>query len=170
MNESELPPQTNGPWLEIHDDVISSDELVKEVERRAAHRRAELGSVSLDFPAFGHVSTYPEPTGDAGNAYLFYYLKQANQFSSPVVEPDLASSPATQTPVLGRLWSRIRGEMHNLVLFYVNRSVREQNQLNLNLISVLNEMVRTIQTQQAEIDALRGEVRRLTGEDEQTAR
>lgn len=170
MNDSESRLITDGPWLEIHDEEITSEELVREVERRVAQRREGLGSVNLGFPTFGHVSTYPEPAGSALNPHLFYYLKQANQMQSPAVEPILAPSPATQTPVLGRLWGRIRGEMHNLVLFYVNRSVRDQNQLNVNLISVLNEMTRVIQEQQAEIEALGAEVRRLAEEAERAQR
>lgn len=159
---------TDGQWLEIHDEEITAEELVREVERRVAQRREELGGVNLVFPTFGHVSTHPEPTGSAINPHLYYYLKQANQTHSPAVEPILAPSPATQTPVVGRLWNRIRGEMHNLVLFYVNRSVRDQNRLNVNLISSLNEMTRVIQDQQAEIEALRAEVRRLAEDAEQT--
>jgi hypothetical protein len=93
--------------------------------------------------------------------HLYYYLEQANKMPPPAVEPQLAPSPATRTPILGRLWQRIRGEMHNLILFYVNKSVRDQNRVNASLISTLNELTRVIQDQQAEIDALRDEVRRL---------
>jgi hypothetical protein len=64
-------------------------------------------------------------------------------------------------PVVGRIWQTIRGEMHNLVLFYVNRSVRDQSQLNVNLVSALNELTRVVQAQQAEIESLRAELHRL---------
>lgn len=167
MNESEQRPTTTGPWLTIHDEEITSEELVREVERRVALRREQLGGVNLVFPTFGHVSTFPEPAGDALNPQIFYYLKQANRTPSPAVEPILAPSPATRTPVLGRLWGRIRGEMHNLVLFYVNRSVSDQARLNVNLISVMNEMTRALQDQQARIETLQDEVRRLTQDTEQ---
>ncbi len=76
------------------------------------------------------------------------------------VEPLLAPSPATRAPVVGGLWRKIRAEMHNLVLFYVNKSVREQSRTNANLVSTLNELTRVIQDQQAEIDALRAEIQR----------
>jgi hypothetical protein len=90
-------------------------------------------------------------------------LKQANKTPSTAVEPVLAPSPATQMPILGRLWELIRGEMHNLVLFYVNRAVADQNQLNVNLVSALNELTRVVQAQRAEIESLRAEIRRLKG-------
>lgn len=167
MKEPELPRESDSLWLEIHDEVITSAELAEEIERRVTRRRIELGVVNVDFPTFDHVSAYPEPVDDPPNPYLYYYLKQANRTPPTIVEPILAPSPATQTPVLGALWGRIRGEMHNLVLFYVNRSVSDQNRLNVNLISALNEMTRVIQDQQARIEALQAEVRRLTGEAEQ---
>jgi hypothetical protein len=149
------------PWIVIHDDLITSEELVTEVERRVAQRREELGGVNLVFPTFGHVSTFPEPAENQANPHLYYYLKQANQPPSPAVGPILAPSPATRMPVVGRIWQTIRGEMHNLVLFYVNRSVRDQSQLNVNLVSALNELTRVVQAQQAEIESLRAELHRL---------
>lgn len=162
MTEPEARQSNDTPWIVIHDEQITSEELVREVELRVAQRRAQLGEANLVFPTFGHVSTFPDPPpGGRVNPHLYYYLKQANRTPSPAVEPILAPSPATRMPVIGRLWQQIRGEVHNLVLFYVNRAVRDQNQLNVNLISALNEMTRVVQSQQAEIDELRAEVRRL---------
>jgi hypothetical protein len=164
---AELEPQqsADSPWIVIHDEVIPSEELVKEVERRVAQRRQELGGVNLVFPTFGHVSTFPEPSeaDNGANPHLYYYLKEANQTPARAVEPVLAPSPATRMPVIGRLWGTIRGEMHNLVLFYVNRSVADQNKLNVNLVSALNELTRVVQAQRAEIESLRAEIRRLKG-------
>lgn len=149
------------PWIEIHDEFLTSEALVAEIEKRVAARRAELGPVNLIFPTFGHISTLPEPpAGRAYNPNLYHYLKQANQAPPPSVEPVLAPSPATRVPILGRLWGMIRGEMHNLILFYVNRMAGDQNRLNIDLISALNELTREIQAQQAEIDRLRTELQR----------
>lgn len=161
MSATESQQTTNLPWIVIHDEQVSSEELVREVERRVERRRADLGTVSLVFPTFGYVSSYPDvPLEKRVSPHLFYYLEQANRMPPPSVEPVLAPSPATQTPVVGGLWQKIRAEMHNLVLFYVNKSVREQSRVNANLISTLNEMTRVIQDQQAEIDALREEIQR----------
>ena len=161
MNEPNNQPMDDSPWLVIHDEHITSEALVAEVERRVAERRARLGPVDLVFPTFGHVSTFPEPpAGSRIDPHLYYYLKQANNSPASAVEPVLAPSPATQLPVVGRLWSRIRGQVHSLVLFYVNRAVRDQSRLNVELISTLNELTRVVQEQQAEIDALRAAGRR----------
>lgn len=163
MIEQQPDRPADAPWITIHDEVLTSEELVVEVESRVAQRRAQLGRVNLVFPTFGHISTFPEPT-EADNLVgpqLYYYLKQANQTELPAVDLALAPSPATRMPVIGRLWGTIRREMHNLVLFYVNHSVRDQNQLNVNLISALNELTRVVQKQQAELESLRAELQRL---------
>lgn len=162
MIEPDKKPNAEPLWLEIHDEIVTSEALVQEIEARVARRRAELGPVKLIFPTFGHISTFPDPRPDDRlNPHLYYYLKRINETSPPAVEPVLAPSPATRMPVVGRLWRQIRGEVHNLVLFYVNRSVQDQNRLNVDLISALNELTRVVQAQQAEIDSLRAELSRL---------
>lgn len=162
-NEDNISTRSDQPWIIIHDEVWTSESLTAEVERRVTARRAELGPVNLVFPTFGHISTCPEPPagGSPYNPSLYYYLKQVNQSRSPSVEPILAPSPATRVPVLGRLWRLIRGEMHNLILFYVNRSVSEQNRLNIDLISTLNELTRENQALQTRIEELSAELQRL---------
>lgn len=161
MSAMESQHAADSPWIVIHDEQVSSEELVREVEERVAQRRAELGVVEVVFPTFGYVSSYPDvPLEKRVSPHLFYYLEQANRTPPASVEPVLAPSPATRAPVVGGLWQKIRGEMHNLVLFYVNKSVREQSRTNANLVSTLNELTRVIQDQQAEIDALRAEIRR----------
>lgn len=161
MSAMESQHAADSPWIVIHDEQVSSEELVHQVEERVARRRAELGVVEVVFPTFGYVSSYPDvPLEKRVSPHLFYYLEQANRTPPASVEPVLAPSPATRAPVVGGLWQKLRGEMHNLVLFYVNKSVREQSRTNANLVSTLNELTRVIQDQQAEIDALRAEIQR----------
>ncbi|MCL4804072.1 MAG: hypothetical protein KJ046_07230 [Anaerolineae bacterium] len=161
MNETQSPRSADAPWIVIHDEQITSEELVRLVEERVTRRRAALGPISVVFPSFGYVSTYPDvPLEKRVNPHLYYYLEQANAAAPAAVEPVLAPSPATRAPVVGRVWGKVRAEMHNLVLFYVNKSVREQNRINADLISTLNEMARVIQDQQDEIDTLRAEIER----------
>lgn len=149
-------------WLEIHDPEISSADLVAEIEERVQKRREELGQVHLVFPTFGTVSPYPEPPKDRPyNPNLYHHLRQANEMSPPETAPILADSPATQIPLLGWVWKLVRGQFHELILFYVNRYIGYQTKLDNHLISSLNEMTRVIEVQREEIDGLRQEIEKL---------
>ncbi len=144
------------PWILIEDDTWTGAALSAEIEQRAAVRSAEMGSLIVEFPSFGYLSELPQPPSDrAYNANLYHHLRLANEMPPPATAPVLADSPATRTPLVGKLWQRIRGQVHELILFYVNRSVRDQTQLNNELISTLNELTRTVDAQQAEIERLR---------------
>lgn len=151
--------QDRETWLEIHDPEISSAELAAEIERRVQMRREKLGRVRLGSPTFGTVSPFPEPPSDQlYNPNLYHHLRQANEMVPPVTTPVLVDSPATQVPILGSLWKMIRGQVHELILFYVNRIVSYETQLDNHIISSLNELTRVIQLQQEEIESLRDEL------------
>jgi len=153
-------------WIEIHDPEISSANLVREVAARARRRRAEQGPVEIDFPPFGAAAPVPdaETTRDDVTR-LHYFLRQLEQLPPPETQPELAPSPATRLPVLGRLWQLARREAHNLVLFYVNRSVAHNAAANRQLSNALNEVAALVQAQQAEIERLREELAQLKDEE-----
>ena len=44
------------PWLRIHDEKISSEALVAEVQQRVEQRRTELGVTRVLFPRFGQAN------------------------------------------------------------------------------------------------------------------
>ena len=80
---------------------------------------------------------------------------------TPETAPVLAASAATQLPLFGRLWKLVREQAHQLVLFYVNRLVAHQTNVDRHLVSVANELTREIQEQQEQIRALQEEVEAL---------
>ncbi|MDX1416464.1 MAG: hypothetical protein R3293_19850 [Candidatus Promineifilaceae bacterium] len=148
--------QEKDTWLEIHDSELSSKELAAEIARRVELRRETLGQVHLTFPTFGNVSPFPEPPSDhLYNPNLYHHLRRANQMEPPDTAPVLAHSPATQLPILGRFWQMVRRQFHELILFYVNRFVAHETQMDNHLISSLNELTRIVQVQQEEIQSLR---------------
>lgn len=150
-----------GEWISIHDSEWTAERLTAVLSQRAAQTAAEHGPIALLFPTFGYRSDFPEPEGRPLNPGLYHHLKLANDLPPPATEPLLAPSPATRVPLLGRLWQAVRGQFHGLILFYVNRYASHEAQLDNHLVSVLNELTRTVAAQQAEIEALRAEVRRL---------
>ena len=155
------------PWIEIRDPEISSADLVREAAKRAQQRRDEQGAVEIDFPAFGAAAPPRDMTTARDDlTRLHYFLRQLDQVPPPETQPELAASPATRVPVLGRLWRLIRREAHNLILFYVNRSVAHNAAADRQVANALNEMAALIQAQQSEIERLGEELAQLKDEAE----
>lgn len=85
-----------------------------------------------------------------------HYLAGAKRaLAATDTTPHLANSPALSTPILGTLWGRIRGQMHDLVLFYVNRSAVTHSRVDTQLIEAVDALTQIVEKQQAEIDQLK---------------
>ena len=86
---------------------------------------------------------------------LYHYLRLLNEgYAAIDTQPILAPSPATRLPLVGKLWARLRGEVHNLVLFYVNRAVTQQVNVNRYLVSVVNRLTAENEAQERRLLAL----------------
>jgi hypothetical protein len=67
-------------------------------------------------------------------------LDQANQtcdrlYVAPYLTP-------VNIPLFGALWQKLRGALHSIALFYVNRLAEAQMRFNGHTVHVLNEIVR----------------------------
>lgn len=149
--------------IEIRDPEIDAGAIMAEIRARIEERRREAGYEERAFPTFGAATPYPGvPGGDSPDAGLYHHLWLANQlYNQAETAPVLAASAATQLPLFGRLWKLVREQAHQLVLFYVNRFVAHQTNVNRHLVSVANELTREIQEQQEQIRALQAEVEAL---------
>jgi hypothetical protein len=88
-------------------------------------------------------------------------LYQANQtFDKLHVAPYLTP---VNIPVLGALWQKLRGGLHNIAIFYVNRLAEAQMRFNGHTVRVLNEIVRGIDadTTPDKVEQLERRVREL---------
>jgi hypothetical protein len=151
-------------WIKIHDSTWTSDALLAELRRRANAREGALGPLEINAPAFSELSAMPQPPTDRPyNADLYYHLRLINEMPPPDLDPMLADSPATRTPWIGNLWERFRGQLHDLILFYVNRAVRQQIRMNNEVVDTLNVLTRVVEAQQEEIDRLRAELKAREG-------
>jgi uncharacterized small protein (DUF1192 family) len=147
-------------WIKIHDSEWTPERLSAELSRRADAREAESGPLEINVPAFGEQTGMPQPPRDRPyNANLYHHLKLINEMPPRDSDPILADSPATRTPWVGNLWQRFRGQLHELILFYVNRAMRQQVQMNSEVINTLNELTRTVEAQQEEIQRLKAELK-----------
>ena len=145
-------------WLEIHDVEVTAESLMAQIEERVKRRRRECGNVLSQFPTFGYVTEMPEPTSPQDAPNLYHHLRQLNRRESPDVTAVLVPSSATRLPIIGRFWGLIRGQFHNLILFYVNRAQAYNSQTYHHLTNTINELTRITQEQQRVIESLQREL------------
>jgi hypothetical protein len=155
MRYAEREQMDNKSWIIIEDTAVSAAELEAQIEGRVQMRRQQLGVVAPDFPDFGFVVEMPAPPYPGAEPRLYYHLRQLNDLETAVTTPNLAPSPTARLPLLGSLWGLIRQQVHELILYYVNRSAARQARLESHLISLLNEQTRLLMAQQTEIEMLR---------------
>lgn len=160
---NELAEQVSEDFVEIHDPELDPQQLMAEIRQRIRQRRLEMGYEERHFPTFGAAVVCPEPPDDLPYPPdLYHHLRQANDlYASVETGSILAPSPATRVPILGRIWKLIREQAHGLVLFYVNRSVAHQVNVNRHLVSVLNQLTLQNQEQARQIAALEAQIKAL---------
>lgn len=162
MSPSNDLPDNN--LIEIRDPEIDPLAIMAEIRARVEQRRQELGYDNRRFPTFGTAEYPGEPEDMPFDELLYQHLRLANKSYADVeTRPLLTTSPATRVPILGRLWGLIRGGAHHLVLFYVNRAVTQQVNINRHLVSVLNRLAAENQAQARQIKALQDELERMRG-------
>lgn len=149
--------------IEIHDPEIDPNQIMEQIRERIRQRREKLGYPQQAFPPFGAAEYPGEPEEGDFDQDLYYHLRKANELYYCIkVEPSLSPSPATQMPILGRLWRMIRQEAHNLVLFYVGKLARQILAIDRHTVSTLNRMAVQLQEQQKQLQALREQLDTLS--------
>ncbi len=167
MTES-LVYMSNPPELPS-DDLISIDSnaadvtaIMADIRARITQRREENGYPNMIFPTYGDV-VYPEKPSDIDyDPNLYHHLGLANKLYNDVeTEAAVLPSPATRIPILGSFWGQIRKHAHGLVLFYVNRFVDHEVEVDRQLVNVVNLLTIENQRQQREISILQDEMAEL---------
>lgn len=145
--------------IEIRDPEIDDQQIMAEIRARMERRRAELGYEPQNFISFGGARYPGKPDDIPYDADFYHHLELANELYQQVeTESNLQPSPATRVPLLGRLWGLIRSQAHYLVLYYVNRSLAHQMNVNRELVSTLNRLALMNQEKEREIYKLRTEL------------
>lgn len=115
-----------------------------------------LSPIDAHFYAFDFAS--PAITDLRDSAYTLETLAESIQDASTLVEMEARQS---HLPIIGGLLNRIRRALHELVLFYTNKVVRRQAQVNEAYNVVLQELVALNRAQAQEIAQLRRHLQRL---------
>ncbi|HET6443781.1 MAG TPA: hypothetical protein VFI27_04295 [candidate division Zixibacteria bacterium] len=170
MTDNHKPAETEpvpDDLLEIRGEDIDQQEVMATVADRVTKRRSDIGFSQVRFPSYDGVPFPGLPVNTRYDPDLYHHLRLANtSYFEVQTEPELEPSPATRIPLIGQFWGLIRLQAHNLVLFYVNRAVRHEVDVNRHMISVLNSLAIANQGQQEEIEALKSEVKVLRSQQE----
>lgn len=149
--------------ITLHDDELTAEVLLTQMEQQLAARRTALGEVDIEFPQYGTAAVCPEMPPDLPfSMNLYHHLRLANKtYHRAETEPLLAESPAMRVPILGSMWKQIRQQAHQLVLFYVNRFVNQQTEVNGHMVHTLNELTLLVERQQRQIQRLEEKLKQL---------
>lgn len=159
MNTPPVATHADDAWIALGDPQISDAQILALLRERVAQRRAALGVDARRFPQYG-MTPLPDEPADAADPELYQQLRLLNEiFADAPTEPNLAPSPAASLPVIGKWWAMIRAQAHALVLYYVNRHLAHAIDVNRNLVSAMNLLVRLSDEQAREIEALKAERR-----------
>jgi hypothetical protein len=164
MAEDDRKPSADSAreLIEIRDPEIDAAQVMEQVRERVRQRRAELGQPRTDFPVFGAAELLARPDDSQIDANLYHYLELANKsYNQFETGANLQLSPATRIPILGRVWSLVRRQAHELVLFYVNRNIEHQVAVNQQMVSALNLLTTSLEEQQRQIWQLEKEIEEL---------
>ena len=148
--------------IEIHDPEINAAEIMAHIREQIARRRQEQGYAQRVFPSFGGTAYHGEPTDIEYDPNLYHDLRLANEtFANVDTAAQLPATRATQLPIFGALWVRVRAYLHRIILFYVNRALTHQVNVNRHFISVLNQLTAQNQDQRRQILALKSQLESL---------
>ncbi len=140
--------------------------IMNQIEERIAVHRQSAGAKSDNLPQNPHV-VYPGLPADIPyDLSLYQYLQQATALY-PVVPRNmvLAHSSLDNVPILGHVWRSVRRQLHNIALFYINRALDHQVQINLNLAEAMVRLTILTQQQQRQIKALQQQAAHLQERD-----
>jgi len=145
----------SGDGFSVSGDDIDAEAIMQQIRARLRARRAEARARGLDFEAYAE-GLYPLKA-DAVLSRDLYEAVRRLELSYDNVSVDLALTE-TRLPLIKGLVQRVRGALHALVLFYVNRLAARQVRINEQTTRALVALVRDLE---AEVTDLRARLAKL---------
>ena len=151
--------------IEIRDEQIDAAEIMRTIRANIQKRREAAKAQGVDFDAFVQ-GLYSGDTGHFDPAVYYNLRRSATLYDRIAVKQYV--SPRS-VPLIGGLIQRVRGGLHDLVIYYVNMLASKQALFNESIVYVLNGLIESLEkdvTRQAEenaalrqeIDALRAQI------------
>jgi hypothetical protein len=146
--------------IEILAPEVNREEVIAELENRIQQRRLQAQAEGWDYDHL--VKGQAEDLSGSGRfgPDLCYDLYQAGR-SADAIGVSL-SLKESRVPVLGRLFIRLRRELHNLSVYYVNILARQQAVFNRAVLKILSQWIdeldespQQVATLEAELSSLR---------------
>jgi len=142
-------------WLELDEEAeVHVEEIMDRIRNYIAERRTQQdleSSLAGDISFQGNLS-----------AGIYESLAKATRANKNAgLSLDVRSST---WPIVGPVIDSLRRSIHQLVLFYVNKSIANQVSINADVIRALGWLVADVERQQdaqAQIDTMRGELANL---------
>jgi len=142
-------------WLELDEKAeVNVEEIMDRIRNYISERRTQQdleSSLAGDISFQGNLS-----------AKIYESLARATRANKNAGLPlDVRSSP---WPIVGPVIDSLRRSIHQLVLFYVNKSIANQVSINADVLKALGWLVADVESQQAaqaQIETMRGELANL---------
>ena len=131
---------------------IADTAVWQKIQQRLETERETLRLETAVFPEL----VYPgKPTDIPYDVILYNQLADAAQHIPQFErEPLLVSSPWENIPLVGPLFAKLRSGLHNISLFYTNRSQKHQTEVNQQLLESIGRLTAVTQQQQRQIQSL----------------
>ncbi len=150
--------------IEIRDEQIDVQAVMRQIRANLQQRRAAAAAQGVDFDAFV-AGLYQENQGHFAAA-VYYNLRRANATYDRITVSRYVSPRST--PFIGGWLQRLRGILHDLVIYYVNMLGSKQTMFNESITYLQNSLIEGLDkdaaSTAAELAALRAEVQALRAE------
>lgn len=159
----------NKTTIEIETPGIDVEAIMEQIRENLRSRREEAEACGLDLDGL----TEGEYRGRFDRD-LHRSLRRLSLSASRVGVSVSVSDEGT-VPIISSLGRRLRRAFHQLVVFYVNKSAAHQDHHNRQVVRVVTQLVQALEreshleqlkTLEDDVEALRGEVKRLTAQEE----
>lgn len=146
-----------GDVIEIRGPEVSQDEIIAQIQARIQDRRTLAQAKGLDYDQLAEGS--PSDRSGRVDPELHYELQQACKAAEAIGVS--MSMVERSVPFAGKFATRLRRELHSLVLYYVNMLAGRQMVFNRAVAQVLVGLVTDFDQAEMRAEALEAEVTAL---------
>ncbi|MCP5099473.1 MAG: hypothetical protein GY943_28290 [Chloroflexi bacterium] len=129
--------------------------IFERIEQQIARHRAQKQDVQNALPVYPD-TVYPGKPIDITYDVELYQLMAEVTAHYPTFAHELNITPSIldRVPLIGHLWQSLRRQLHSISLFYTNRALTHQVQVNHSLVQAVGRLTATSQRQQRMISKL----------------